>query len=259
MNSVTTTPPDELSIEFNHTADDYLALVRDMFLNEPSHLANALKQSRQFRAFALFVLGLVGMLIFPAWVLFTEQSKARYFIPAVMFVLIAIANFIWKHAKTPQDTIELFVNTFRERMKRGSLRPLLGNRVVRINRLGMQLTTDVTRELIRWDAIARVVDNPTYIFIFAHHNEGWAIPKSAFVAPEDAAHFIARARAFHEHSAGSVKTRLADSDELCFACGYNLRGSDGQVCPECGIRLLLSVEKKATNTSSDANPIRPLS
>ncbi|MBX3381050.1 MAG: YcxB family protein [Phycisphaeraceae bacterium] len=259
MNSVTPTLPDELSIEFNHTADDYLAVLRDMFSNEPFHIANVIKQSKQARRFSLFVLSIAALLVYPAWVLLSQNATGKYLVPGVIVLLIAIANVLWKQVKSPQKVTELHVNVFRDRIKQGTLRPLLGNRTVRINVVGMQLTTDVTRELVRWEAISRVVDDVSHIFIFAHHNEGWAIPKSAFAKPEDATRFIALARTFHERSAGSAKSRLADSDELCFVCGYNLRGSDGQVCPECGVRLLLSQEQKSPNTPSDASSIRPLS
>lgn len=255
MDSVTPTPADELSVEFNHTADDYLAMVRDMFLNEPAHLSNLIKQSKQARKFALFVLGIAGLLVYPAWQLLSLKATGQYLVPGVIVLLIAISNMIWKQVKTPRMMTELHVSAFRERIKQGTLRPLFGNRTVRLNRVGMQLTTDVIRELIRWDAISRVVEDPAYIFIFifAHHNEGWAIPKSAFPSPEEATRFISYARAWHESSAGSMKSRLADSDELCFACGYNLRGSDGQLCPECGVRLLLSQQKsELQQASSDA-------
>lgn len=38
-----------------------------------------------------------------------------------------------------------------------------------------------------------------------------------------------------------VKAFLADRDELCTACGYNLRGATDARCPECGASIQLRI------------------
>lgn len=37
---------------------------------------------------------------------------------------------------------------------------------------------------------------------------------------------------------------LADRDQPCPRCGYNLRGVEGAQCPECGERLVLTLERR---------------
>ncbi len=38
-----------------------------------------------------------------------------------------------------------------------------------------------------------------------------------------------------------LREYLAERDEACPSCGYNLRGLTGQACPECGLGLTLRV------------------
>ena len=44
-----------------------------------------------------------------------------------------------------------------------------------------------------------------------------------------------------ETRAAILRTFLAEHDEPCPACGYNLRGLRGEACPECGETLRLMV------------------
>lgn len=41
--------------------------------------------------------------------------------------------------------------------------------------------------------------------------------------------------------ADRLREWLAERDEACPSCGYNLRGLAGQACPECGLGLTLRV------------------
>lgn len=47
-----------------------------------------------------------------------------------------------------------------------------------------------------------------------------------------------------------VTTFLADRHVGCPACGYNLHGANADVCPECGIGLVLSL------AATDRKPVR---
>lgn len=48
-----------------------------------------------------------------------------------------------------------------------------------------------------------------------------------------------------DSAADLLQTYLADRDVPCPGCGYNLRGHTGARCPECGVRLVLGVERGA--------------
>ena len=231
---------DERTVEFDSTNEDYLAMLRDMFLNEPFRYAEAIRQRRTSRYLALAIYGLAAALIYPALSLNPGQSIARNLVIFVMLMIAWGAHRIWISSKSPESMIDTFVSTFRERISKGELRPLTGHRIVTVNRDGVHIVTTMTQFRMSWACVARIVSDKSHLFVFTHFNEGWAIPRAAFASAADADHFLDFAKALHDSSEGSVRVRLAHSDEPCFACGYNLRGSDGQVCPECGVRLLLS-------------------
>jgi hypothetical protein len=44
-----------------------------------------------------------------------------------------------------------------------------------------------------------------------------------------------------------LAAHLAEQDTPCPGCGYNLRGCQNQSCPECGIALVLSVNRAGTD------------
>jgi uncharacterized paraquat-inducible protein A len=50
-----------------------------------------------------------------------------------------------------------------------------------------------------------------------------------------------------------LASHLADRDQPCPACGYNLRGCAQETCPECGAKLALTVESDRAHS-----PLRAL-
>lgn len=232
--------PTELSIEFDQTIEDFLTLLRDTYLNEPTRLAAAMRQQRSARRSVVVVFLLAAMLVYPALILGPQQDVARNLVVCVIVGLVFSASQLWRSAKAPRSVIDEIMNDFRTQIAKGELRPILGRRSITISRAAVVIESTVVRHVLQWHGVTRVVEIPTHILMFSSYHDGWAIPKAAFSTPDDASRFLAFANELHESSDGSLRARLADSDEFCFSCGYNLRGSDGQVCPECGVRLLLA-------------------
>ncbi len=66
----------------------------------------------------------------------------------------------------------------------------------------------------------------------------WPIPLHVFADEAAAGRFIALATMYRAAAPGGpreeMRDLLRDRDVKCAGCGYNLRGSGGEKCPECG-------------------------
>ncbi|HRQ72688.1 MAG TPA: hypothetical protein PLU35_06645 [Phycisphaerales bacterium] len=56
---------------------------------------------------------------------------------------------------------------------------------------------------------------------------------------------------------GVMRAWLAGRDEACPACGYNLRGTDGRACPECGVVIAAAIVLGRRAADDDGRPPTP--
>lgn len=104
-----------------------------------------------------------------------------------------------------------------------------------------------------WETVG-MRETPGYILIAHGGSDGTFVPKHAFASADDAREFVAAAQQFWSQGqrphAERVRAYLHDRDVTCPKCGYNLRGVQGEKCPECGGSLDLAALISAKQPTS---------
>lgn len=99
-----------------------------------------------------------------------------------------------------------------------------------------------------WTRIFRFDDLPSFIAVRGRQGVVMAIPKAA-ILPPGAEVFVATARAIHASKgtdqSARIRAFLARHDFPCPNCGYQLRDSSGDRCPECGHALTFETIREA--------------
>ena len=103
---------------------------------------------------------------------------------------------------------------------------------------GIHRTNQFRSEFTPWPAVAGFSRSRGVVQVRIKYYEDWQIPESAFPS-EDAAHQWINGCERLRSAAPKGKPHPLDKllnnrDFACRACGYNLRGILGGVCPECG-------------------------
>ncbi len=94
---------------------------------------------------------------------------------------------------------------------------------------------------IDWPQFEGIVDRDGVIMLVSRGTPLTVTPRAAFATPAEADAFVAACRRWMETAPKGLIADpagfVAERDVLCPTCGYNLRGGDGVMCPECGTPL----------------------
>jgi hypothetical protein len=97
--------------------------------------------------------------------------------------------------------------------------------------------------LHRWWRIRAIRKDGWFVHLDMGGEGGWPIPLHVFGDEAGADRFIALANMYRTAAPGGpreeMRDLLRDRDVKCAGCGYNLRGSGGEKCPECGRKVEL--------------------
>jgi hypothetical protein len=228
------------SITFELTREDYLAAMRHYAEHSP-YILDAARARRR----ASIKTGLISMLVvFIAigMIIWRDPSLERSLaIPAgAAFGLIVAGLYGW-WGLSLSTHIAAVRRRYIAAAEEGDVSAFTGMITMELDEKGVRLCLPASDTRIAWDAIQGVWDLGDCILVEAAVHGG-LIPKRAFATIsqlEELARLVDdRARGAPQRPAGRLAARLAD--EAC-ACGYNLRGLSGLICPECGGRLRVSL------------------
>lgn len=94
-----------------------------------------------------------------------------------------------------------------------------------------------------WPMVNEVFTTPSFVMVSEFGPGAYLIPRSAFASDAAVTEFVARVRAIIKERGASVADRirahLTYHDVKCPKCAYDLKGSTGEACPECGLALTL--------------------
>ena len=183
-----------------------------------------------------------------------RQSKVQrqsrlvlgYVIPAILIAYIALRLTFsrdWKIAYF--DTIPLMIITFmlvfgvtlqtskkrlahtRKLMREGMNRNLVSPRRIEIGPEGFNETWQFGKQSLDWRAIERVAWTDTHLFLYVSAISAHIVPRRAFECEAEFKRFCEWAQRYQQ---AQVRGR-------CGECGYDLLGTKGERCPECGRQI----------------------
>lgn len=117
----------------------------------------------------------------------------------------------------------------------GTVSIIVDEQVVRIQWPNRQLA-------LSWEAVSPS-ESGEFVLLETVGQDTVIIPRRAFASQAAAAEFVSHAQRWWQAGqrphAERLERYLADLDLACPACKYNLKGTRGEACPECGYALRL--------------------
>jgi hypothetical protein len=232
------------NIEFEVTREDWIAVNEWLMANSPAW-ANANKAYR--RKFLLQLIWMTPLFVGGAALAIgkAEATRGMYVEGALCgLVLIGVIAFgvfrLDATGKVKQQQLE--------QIRRADLADHIGRGNVMIDERGVEVRTLNKEMRLGWSA-ASVCDAGEYLIVQQGGTNGMLIPKRAFATPEAAADFLAESHRLWAEAQLPEPVRMArylhDRDVYCPGCGYNLRGVQTNVCPECGRSLTMQTLQQA--------------
>lgn len=166
------------------------------------------------------------------WMLGEQVMGALMTLGATVFLITLTRGWAVGPTRTPtRATLE----TLR---RSGHLDAMIGRLTSSIGPSGLLMRAKHHQTLYPWSAVRAIKRQGRLIAVELKYSADFGIPVSAFESDAAADRWAAQCesfrRAFPDNLPDPVAVRLKDADFNCPSCGYNLRGTPGGVCPECG-------------------------
>lgn len=225
-------------IAYDLTRADYIRW-GELLQKRGAGAAHWAKYREQRRSYVVFALVGTAVWCWWAWVRLPEAINGRGEALSVVVPAAGIVCVWWyiseMYRKANPEALRraLMAQADSERV-----RLMLGQHRIMLTRGFLEIDGRHQVSLIRWSQVGVVERVEEFVFIEFGGDRPYAIPARAFRDEAHIAEFIAEAAALRDASpvnqAEEVAGMLRSRDFNCPGCGYNLRGIEKGVCPECG-------------------------
>jgi hypothetical protein len=223
-----------LSVTANITREDFLEFLRDAAANEPLFMHADAARRKQL-AFAIIILLANAACLLIAG--FMVQNISDSMLLSVLIVLPVVCLIWWACAyaqELSKNAADTTLRQYAQYLDQGWYRPRLGPQTITISPDCIRIDGREGSESRPWTAMTRIVQTSTQVLLYTPLPDAYIVPKAAFPSQDSQENFLRTAR---EYLTAAHVSSPVNEPRPCPKCHYNLQGTTGSICPECGLRL----------------------
>lgn len=228
----------QYEFSFDITKDDVIEFSKALMPLEPAWAEAQKKHERSMRLQALccapFIIGGTSLLI-------AQGSSTQGMHLEGAGIGVVFAAFLY-FALPRLNEIQKSQKNRIEQISEMDLSAYMGKRTVTMDENGVFLQSPEAESRISWRLVTPTIVS-TFFVLYDESEPISYLPSRCFASTSTRDELLEQAKQWHQAAqlphALRLERYLADRDLPCPKCKYNLRGMNGEICPECGVSIQL--------------------